>query len=334
MKHKQCSNCYSVELPSSIFCSQCAARLTSSHHPNFQTSSNNNGIFKPLTIVFGILALVVFGVIFSLSARQAPTDTTANKSVANTKANFQPKSSFDSSIASLQGNNEANNISVVKVDSVDTSKIYGNKKSFVYHWFGCPDFSKISPKNRIVFNTVDEAEAKGYLPASNCDIPAPKPESEQLEADYINPETNPETSITPYYSPSPFQGYDSRQTTSAPITTTETRPLSTPSYSVPTSPPDLTERRTTSTETASGNPTAICADGTYSYSQNNSGTCSHHGGVSVWLNSSPESKSNTPSTTYKSSDTDYRPKTVNVRGYTRKDGTYVAPHTRRAPRRN
>jgi hypothetical protein len=35
-----------------------------------------------------------------------------------------------------------------------------------------------------------------------------------------------------------------------------------------------------------GNPpagtTARCADGTYSYSQNRSGTCSHHGGVSSW----------------------------------------------------
>jgi hypothetical protein len=30
-------------------------------------------------------------------------------------------------------------------------------------------------------------------------------------------------------------------------------------------------------------PTAICADGTYSYSQTHSGTCSYHGGVSTWL---------------------------------------------------
>ncbi|MET8874936.1 DUF3761 domain-containing protein [Nocardia sp. NPDC004604] len=29
--------------------------------------------------------------------------------------------------------------------------------------------------------------------------------------------------------------------------------------------------------------TARCKDGTYSYSQNRSGTCSHHGGVSAWL---------------------------------------------------
>ena len=29
--------------------------------------------------------------------------------------------------------------------------------------------------------------------------------------------------------------------------------------------------------------TARCRDGTYSYSQNHRGTCSHHGGVAQWL---------------------------------------------------
>ncbi len=29
--------------------------------------------------------------------------------------------------------------------------------------------------------------------------------------------------------------------------------------------------------------TAICGDGTYSFSQSRRGTCSHHGGVSQWL---------------------------------------------------
>jgi uncharacterized protein DUF3761 len=30
--------------------------------------------------------------------------------------------------------------------------------------------------------------------------------------------------------------------------------------------------------------TAKCRDGTYSFSQHASGTCSHHGGVAVWIN--------------------------------------------------
>ena len=29
-------------------------------------------------------------------------------------------------------------------------------------------------------------------------------------------------------------------------------------------------------------PTALCNDGTYSYSQTDRGTCSHHGGVDQW----------------------------------------------------
>jgi hypothetical protein len=32
--------------------------------------------------------------------------------------------------------------------------------------------------------------------------------------------------------------------------------------------------------------TALCKDGTYSFSQTRSGTCSHHGGVAIWLTTS------------------------------------------------
>jgi len=35
--------------------------------------------------------------------------------------------------------------------------------------------------------------------------------------------------------------------------------------------------------TAPAGATARCRDGTYSYSQNHRGTCSHHGGVAQWL---------------------------------------------------
>jgi hypothetical protein len=43
--------------------------------------------------------------------------------------------------------------------------------------------------------------------------------------------------------------------------------------------------------------TARCSDGTYSFSQHRSGTCSHHGGVEVWLDGSNGSApSSTPCT--------------------------------------
>ena len=39
--------------------------------------------------------------------------------------------------------------------------------------------------------------------------------------------------------------------------------------------------------------TARCRDGTYSYSKHHSGTCSHHGGVAVWLDGSESSAGST-----------------------------------------
>jgi hypothetical protein len=42
-------------------------------------------------------------------------------------------------------------------------------------------------------------------------------------------------------------------------------------------------RPTTDPNAAPGGATALCVDGTYSYSQHASGTCSHHGGVARWI---------------------------------------------------
>ena len=41
--------------------------------------------------------------------------------------------------------------------------------------------------------------------------------------------------------------------------------------------------------------TALCKDGTYSFSLTRSGTCSHHGGVATWL--TPSDTTTTPATT-------------------------------------
>ena len=44
---------------------------------------------------------------------------------------------------------------------------------------------------------------------------------------------------------------------------------------------DLVPRPTTAAVSGSS-PSAVCRDGTYSYSQHRRGTCSHHGGVARW----------------------------------------------------
>jgi hypothetical protein len=47
-------------------------------------------------------------------------------------------------------------------------KIIGNKNSRIYHWPGCPGYTKIAEKNQVPFNTPGEAEAAGYRAAKNC----------------------------------------------------------------------------------------------------------------------------------------------------------------------
>src|SRR5262245_21415337 len=49
-----------------------------------------------------------------------------------------------------------------------TGPIIGNRNSKIYHLPNCPDFSKVSERNRVPFKTEAEAQAAGYRRARNC----------------------------------------------------------------------------------------------------------------------------------------------------------------------
>ena len=49
-----------------------------------------------------------------------------------------------------------------------TGPIVGNRNSKIYHLPNCPDYSKVSERNRVPFNTEAEAQAAGYRKARNC----------------------------------------------------------------------------------------------------------------------------------------------------------------------
>ena len=46
--------------------------------------------------------------------------------------------------------------------------ILGNKNSKIYHWEGCPGYTRVAEKNQVLFKTRAEAEAAGYRAAKNC----------------------------------------------------------------------------------------------------------------------------------------------------------------------
>jgi hypothetical protein len=56
----------------------------------------------------------------------------------------------------------------IRTLSLSPGKIVGNKNSRIYHWPGCPGYTKIAEANRVPFNSTAEAEAAGYRAAKNC----------------------------------------------------------------------------------------------------------------------------------------------------------------------
>jgi len=46
--------------------------------------------------------------------------------------------------------------------------IIGNRLRMVYHWPGCPEYNKVSKRNRVVFQDREAAEQAGYQPAEDC----------------------------------------------------------------------------------------------------------------------------------------------------------------------
>ena len=49
-----------------------------------------------------------------------------------------------------------------------SGKIIGNRNSMIFHLPTCPDYSKTAEKNRVYFNSVEEAEKAGFRKARNC----------------------------------------------------------------------------------------------------------------------------------------------------------------------
>lgn len=54
------------------------------------------------------------------------------------------------------------------VANVPAGEVLGNRNSKIYHWPGCPGYTKVAEKNQVKFKSRTEAEAAGYRAAKNC----------------------------------------------------------------------------------------------------------------------------------------------------------------------
>ncbi|MBI3634325.1 MAG: hypothetical protein HY228_01765 [Candidatus Yonathbacteria bacterium] len=65
-----------------------------------------------------------------------------------------------------EDNQKVNISSVPTVTS--TNQLVGSKSGTKYHYIWCAGAQKISEANRRYFSSIQDAEAQGYTPASNC----------------------------------------------------------------------------------------------------------------------------------------------------------------------
>jgi endonuclease YncB( thermonuclease family) len=78
---------------------------------------------------------------------------------------------FDSNTEDLALSRGPPRLGLSELSPPATSKAYpiiGNRKSHIYHRPDCPNYSQVSPRNRVPFGSAAEAEASGYRRAGNC----------------------------------------------------------------------------------------------------------------------------------------------------------------------
>jgi len=105
----------------------------------------------------------------------------------------------------------------------------------------------------------------------------PKVQSSQVQGvSTTQPTSIPTDTPVPTLSPSPV-------VTQAPVATSTPYSSSTNNNTYYTNVDGNTVQSPTYYNSAPAGASAQCNDGTYSFSQNRRGTCSHHGGVAQWL---------------------------------------------------
>jgi len=142
----------------------------------------------------------------------------------------------------------------------------------------CP--ASLSRKNltiAAIIGAIVIAASSSSSPQTDIKGTSTTPSSAQ--AIYSTP-TNPPT-LTPTDAPTPTKIYVTPTNTPAPTVIPSQSGLSNDNYYTNNAGSEI-HSPAYSNSVPSG-ATAICGDGTYSFSQSRRGTCSHHGGVSQWL---------------------------------------------------
>lgn len=109
-------------------------------------------------------------VIFKSAAEAEAAGYTRAKNCKGEESSTPSTTSSKSENKTVQSTPTPDNplITAAPVTQTTTGKIIGNKNSKKYHKPGCPSYDSVSEKNRVYFDTEEEAVKAGYTKAGNC----------------------------------------------------------------------------------------------------------------------------------------------------------------------
>jgi hypothetical protein len=117
-----------------------------------------------IVVVLVLIAIIAFalGRISGLQDKRTPVRVLNGSTQAGEVKGASNNSSPNPSLISREGSSEPSNT------ETNSGQVVASKSGTKYHYPWCSGAKQISAKNLITFNSIEEARAKGYTPASNC----------------------------------------------------------------------------------------------------------------------------------------------------------------------
>lgn len=120
-------------------------------------------LFVPILLVFVAIIAFCLGRISFLNQNREPVRV-INNSSSNTFFLQQEKGREQVGV----GNDNSSNVLSSQSQTVNSEKIVASKNGSKYYFASCSGAKRISEKNKIFFNTTEDARSAGFTPATNC----------------------------------------------------------------------------------------------------------------------------------------------------------------------
>lgn len=119
--------------------------------------------FVPIVIILITIISFSLGRVSGLQEKREPVRIINNSSANPLSASAKASDGQATSLPSLE-----QSAAVGASDTTSGGVVVASKNSTKYHYPWCSGAKRISPKNLISFNSIEEARASGYTPAANC----------------------------------------------------------------------------------------------------------------------------------------------------------------------